>query len=73
MSLYGDAIAAIKLIILIEERVQRVVGRVDRLGDEVQFASDRLARLENLVEAVRTGGAPPRPTRGEPDEDDDEG
>lgn len=69
MSLYGDAIAAIRSIVLIDERVQSLTGKVDRLADEVRRMADRLTRLETIVEIARPDGAvlriapnpPPRP------------
>ncbi len=57
MSLYGDAIAAVKTMILIEERVVSLTGKVDRLSDEVRLASDRLTRLETIVEIARPDGS----------------
>lgn len=57
MSLYGEAIAAIKSVILIDERVQSVARKVDRLADEVRDMKDRLIRLETMVEIARGDGA----------------
>jgi hypothetical protein len=56
MSLYGEAIAAIKSVILIDERVQSVASKLDRLADEVRNMKDRLVRLETMVEIVRSDG-----------------
>jgi hypothetical protein len=56
MSLYGEAIAAIKSVILIDERVQSVAKKVDRLADEVRDMKDRLIRLETVVEMTRGDG-----------------
>ena len=56
MSLYGEAIAAIKSVILIDERVQSVAKKLDRLADEVRDMKDRLIRLETVVEITRGGG-----------------
>jgi len=56
MSLYGEAIAAIRSVILIDERVQSVAQKLDRLADEVRTMKDRLIRLETMVEIVRPGG-----------------
>ena len=47
MSLYGEAIAAIKSIILIDERVQSVAKKLDRLAEEVRDIKDRLIQLGN--------------------------
>lgn len=57
MSLYGEAIAAIKSVILIDERVQSVARKLDRLADEVRDMKDRLIRLETMVEITRGDGA----------------
>jgi len=57
VSLYGDAIAAIRSIVLIDERVQSLTGKVDRLADEVRRMADRLTRLETIVEIARPDGA----------------
>lgn len=56
MSLYGEAIAAIKSVILIDERVQSVAWKLDRLSDEVRDMKDRLIRLETVVEITRSDG-----------------
>ena len=68
MSIYGDALAAIKSIVLIDERIGALSARVDRLGDEVRHMSTRLTRLETIVEIVRPDGsvlrvAPVKPRR----------
>ncbi len=63
MSLYGEAIAAIKSVILIDERVQSVARNVDRLADEVRDMKDRLIRLETMVEIARGDGSVLRSAR----------
>ncbi len=72
MSLYGEAIAAIKSVILIDERVQSVAKKLDRLADEVRDMKDRLIRLETVVEITRGGGGVLRiarePSRGSADQ-----
>jgi hypothetical protein len=57
MSLYGEAIGAIKSVILIDERVQSIARKLDRLADEVRDMKDRLIRLETMVEITRGDGA----------------
>jgi hypothetical protein len=52
VSLYGDAAAAIGSVTLIDERVQSVAAKVDRLADEVRDMRERLVRVETIV-AVR--------------------
>ena len=66
MSLYGDAITALRSIVLIDERVQALTGKVDRLADEVRRSADRLTRLETIVEVARPDGAVLRIARSEP-------
>ncbi len=70
MSLYGDAIAAIKSIVLIDNRVQSLAGKVDRLADELRRMSDRLTRLETIVEVARPDGVVLRIVRSGPDDPD---
>lgn len=62
MSLYGDAMAALKSMILLEERVQSVTKKVDKLGDEVRDIHGRLIRIETSIDIVRPDGAVPRLT-----------
>lgn len=57
MTLYGDAITAIKSIILIDERVKSLATKVDKLADEVRGLAQRLVRLETVVEIARADGA----------------
>jgi len=57
MSLYGEAIVAIRSVILIDERVQGIMAKVDRLTDEVRGMKERLIRLETLVELARGDGS----------------
>ena len=57
MSLYSEAITAIKSVILIDERVQSVARKLDRLTDEVRDMRDRLIRLETMIEISRGDGA----------------
>ena len=52
MSLYGDALAAIRSIILIDERVQAQARKVERLAEEVEFLKERLIRLEAIIEVA---------------------
>ena len=56
MSLYGDAIAALRSMVLLEERIQGVTKKVDRLGDEVRDINGRLIRVETIIDIVRPDG-----------------
>ena len=66
MSLYSEAVAAIKSVILIDEHVQVVARKLDRLADEVRDMKDRLIRLETMVEITRGDGAVLRVARDPP-------
>lgn len=57
MTLYGDALAAVKSVILIDERVQGLTGKMDRIADELRHMSARLTRLETIIEIARPDGA----------------
>ena len=57
MSLYGEALAAIRSIMLLDERLQSLTGKVDKLADEVRGMGTRLVRLETIVEIARQDGA----------------
>ena len=57
MSLYGEAVAAIKSVILVDERLQSLTGKVDRLAEQVRGMAERLVRLETIVEITRADGA----------------
>ncbi len=58
MSLYGDAVAAIKSIILIDERVQSQSRKVEKLADEVLALRERVVRLEAVIEVLLQGHGP---------------
>lgn len=68
MSLYGEALAAIRSIMLLDERLQSLTGKVDKLADEVHDMGTRLVRLETIIELTRQDGAvirlSPRSNRG---------
>jgi hypothetical protein len=57
MSLISDVLATVKTTILIDEHVQRLSGKLDRLGDEVRQISTRLTRVETIIEIARPDGA----------------
>ena len=71
MSLYGDAMAAIRSVILMEDRVQAQSRKVDKLGEEVLALRERVVRLEAVIEVLLQGrAAPPRGRRAISDERD---
>jgi hypothetical protein len=57
VSLYGDAVAAIKSIILIDERVQSQSRKVEKMSDELVALRDRVVRLETVIEVFLQGRA----------------
>ena len=53
MSLYGDAIAALRGMVLIDEWVQTLAAWVERLADHVQAMSERRVRVETIPALTR--------------------
>ncbi len=61
MSTWGDAINALKSIILIEERVKTQGAKLDRLADTLIAMDRRLVRVETMLDIV-LGRATSTPT-----------
>lgn len=57
MSLYTEALSAIRSIILVDERVRTLAGKLDSLALEVLDIKERLVRLETIIEVTRPDGA----------------
>jgi hypothetical protein len=51
VSLYGDAIRALRQIILLDERVRNMSLDLTRMSREVADLRDRVSRLEGMVAA----------------------
>ena len=51
MSLYGDAIRALRQVILLDERVRNTVVDMARMSQEVANLRDRVSRLEGMLAA----------------------
>ena len=51
MSLYGDAIRALRQVILLDERVRNSAIDLARLSQEVADLRDRVSRLEGMLAA----------------------
>ena len=51
MSLYGDAIKALRQVILLDERVRNTAVDMARVSQEVADLRDRVSRLEGIVAA----------------------
>lgn len=57
MSLYTEALPALRSIILVDERVRILAGKLDSLALEVLDIKERLVRLETIIEVTRPDGA----------------
>jgi hypothetical protein len=51
VSLYGDAIRALRQVILLDERVRNTAVDLTRMSQEVADLRDRVSRLEGMVAA----------------------
>ena len=66
MSLYGDAIRALRQVILLDERVRNTAVDLARISQEVADLRDRVSRLEGIVAAgmaLSRDASPPRDRR----------
>ena len=66
MSLYGDAIKALRQVILLDERVRNTAVDLARMSQEVADLRDRVSRLEGIVAAgmaLSREANPPRDRR----------
>ena len=66
MSLHGDAIRALRQVILLDERVRNSALDVERLGGEIGDLRDRVSRLEGMLAGGVVAAAstvPPRRRR----------
>lgn len=66
MSSLGDAMTALRNVVLMQERLDVLTRKVDRLADDVRDTNDyalaidkRLIRIETMIEVGR--GRPPQP------------
>ncbi len=63
MSLYSDAIRALRQVILLDERVRNIATDVTRLSEEIADLRDRVSRIEGMLAAgmlPTRGGSGPR-------------
>jgi hypothetical protein len=68
MSTLGDAVAALKNVVLMQERLdvvrrelEDISSSVERLGDDVVALDRRMVRIETMIEMTTGRGAsPPR-------------
>lgn len=64
MSTLGDAMAAIRSIILIEERVRQQGEKVEKLANSVVDIDRRLVRVEAMIELALNRRSEPLPRIG---------
>ena len=57
MSALSDALAALKTVFLLEERVTSQARKVEKLADQVAEMDRRLARLEGQMQGFVAGAA----------------
>lgn len=67
MSAMSDALVAIRNVMLMQERLDVLTRKVDRLADDVRDINDyalsidkRVIRIETMIEMGRGGSTPPR-------------
>ena len=66
MNLYGDAIRAIRQVILLDERVRNTATDLGRISQELADLRDRVSRLEGMAAAgmaLSREAEPPRDRR----------
>ena len=66
MSLYGDAIRALRQVVLLDERVRNSAVDLARISQEVRDLRDRVSRLEGMLAAgvaLSRDANPPRERR----------
>ena len=76
MSLYGDAIKALRQVILLDERVRNTAVDLARMSQEVADLRDRVSRLEGMLAAgmaLSREADPPRDRRRLPGRSDQTG
>ena len=63
MSLYGDAIRALRQVILLDERVRNTAVDLARISQELADLRDRVSRLEGMLAAGMALSHEPNPPR----------
>jgi hypothetical protein len=63
VSLYGDAIRALRQVILLDERVRNTAVDLTRMSQEVADLRDRVSRLEGMVAAGMAVSREANPSR----------
>jgi hypothetical protein len=76
VSLYGDAIRALRQVILLDERVHNTAVDLARMSQEIADLRDRVSRLEGMLAAgmaLSRDANPPRDRRRLPSPSDQSG
>ncbi len=63
MSTFGDAISAIRSIILVEERVKTQGEKIEKVAERLVDVDRRLVRVETTLDIAMRGGNPGTPPR----------
>jgi hypothetical protein len=63
VSLYGDAIRALRQVILLDERVRNTSADLARMSQEVADLRDRVSRVEGMLAASMARPREPSPAR----------
>jgi hypothetical protein len=63
VSLYGDAIRALRQVILLDERVRISSADLARMAQEIADLRDRVSRLEGMLAASMAGARQAAPAR----------
>jgi hypothetical protein len=63
VNLYGDAIRALRQVILLDERVRNTAADLARMSHELADLRDRVSRLEGIVAAGMTRSRDANPPR----------
>jgi hypothetical protein len=63
MSLYGDAIKALRQVILLDERVRNTSVDLARMSQEVADLRDRVSRLEGMLAVSMARSPEMKPAR----------
>jgi hypothetical protein len=63
VSLYGDAIRALRQVILLDERVRNTALDLARVSQEIADLRDRASRLEGMLAASLASSRQPAPLR----------
>jgi hypothetical protein len=63
VSLYGDAVRALRQVILLDEWVRNSSADLARMAQEIADLRDRVSRLEGMIAASMAGACQAAPAR----------